>query len=308
MINQVTNTVLMVRPANFGFNHETADNNAFQVNDETLSPQEIAALAQKEFDGLAMKLKDAGVEVIVIEDTPEPLKTDAVFPNNWFSTHAEGSVILYPMYSSNRRLERRDDIIDYLDQYYEVYDQTDYLEYEDQGIYVEGTGSMILDRPHQKIYACISERSHPDLLRRIATDFQSQLIAFRATDQNGIPYYHTNVIMALGTKIAVICLESIDDNAERQEVMDSLIADGKEVVEITRDQVSQFAGNMLEVKGKGAINTMVMSSCAFNSLTPGQLSKIEEHLDILHSDLSIIEKYGGGSARCMLAEIYLKKK
>lgn len=298
----------MVRPAHFGFNPETAENNAFQVNDLSLTPEEISKKARAEFDSLAAKLQDAGVEVIIIEDTDVPLKTDAVFPNNWFSTHAQGSVILYPMYSANRRLERREDIIERLEMLYEINDQTDYLEFEDQNIFVEGTGSMILDRPNQKIYACVSERSHPELLARIASDFQSELYAFVATDKDGVPYYHTNVIMALGTQVAVICLESIEDIEMRDRIVKSLQADGKEIVEISRGQVEQFAGNMLEVKGGGEKNILVMSTSAYNSLTSSQISTLEKYDSILHSDLATIEKYGGGSARCMLAEIYLKKK
>jgi hypothetical protein len=298
----------MVRPAHFGFNPETAENNAFQVNDESMTPEEISNKARAEFDSLAEKLQNAGVELMIIEDTDQPLKTDAVFPNNWFSTHAHGSVILYPMYSPNRRLERREDIIEKIESYFEVNDQTDYLEYEDQNIFVEGTGSMILDRPNQKIYACVSERSHPELLERIASDFQSELFAFEATDKNGVPYYHTNVIMALGTQVGVICLESIEDVSARDRIVQSLQSDGKEILNISRDQVEQFAGNMLEVKGEGEKNYMVMSTCAYKSLTPSQVSILEKSLIILHSDLSTIEKYGGGSARCMLAEIYLKKK
>jgi hypothetical protein len=298
----------MVRPAHFGFNPETAENNAFQVNDDSLTPEEISNKARAEFDSLVEKLQNVGVELMIIEDTDQPLKTDAVFPNNWFSTHAQGSVILYPMYSPNRRLERREDIIEQIERHYEVNDQTDYLEYEEQNIFVEGTGSMILDRPNQKIYACVSERSHPELLERIASDFQSELFAFVATDKNGTPYYHTNVIMALGTQVAVICLESIEDISARDRIVLSLQTDGKEIIDISRDQVEQFAGNMLEVQGEGDKNYMVMSSCAFKSLTPSQVSILEKSLIILHSDLSIIERYGGGSARCMLAEIYLMKK
>ena len=306
MSNQITDTVLMVRPAHFGFNPETAENNAFQVNDTSLSKEEIAQLARTEFDIMVTRLRSVGVKVIVIEDTPEPLKTDAVFPNNWFSTHKEGTVVLYPMFSANRRLERREDIIELLESTYQIYDQTDYLEFEDLGVFVEGTGSMILDRQHRKIYACISERSSLELLQKIAGDFEYQLIAFNATDSAGVPYYHTNVIMALGTNLAIVCLESIDEN-ERTQVTQSLQGDKKIIIDITRSQVEQFAGNMLEVLGQNGEHFLVMSSAAHRSLTPSQISIIEAHVKIIHSDLSTIEKYGGGSARCMMAEIYLPK-
>ena len=306
MAKQVTDTVLMVRPANFGFNPETAENNAFQVNDTSISKEEIAKMAMAEFDIMVTRLRSVGVKVIVVDDSAQPLKTDAIFPNNWFTTHKEGTIVLYPMYSANRRLERREDIIELLESKYQIYDQTDYLEFEDLGVFVEGTGSMILDRQNRKIYACISERSDLELLRKIASDFEYVLIAFRATDSMGVPYYHTNVIMALGTQLAIICLESIDE-IERPQVLQSLHKDNKIIIDITRSQVEQFAGNMLEVLGQNEEHFLVMSSAAYRSLTPSQISTIESQLKIIHSDLSIIEKYGGGSARCMMAEIYLPK-
>lgn len=305
MTKQITNTVLMIRPANFGFNTETAENNAFQTNDTSITKSEIASQAKVEFDAFVGKLRAVGVFVIIVEDTIDPLKTDAVFPNNWISTHRGGSIVTYPMYSANRRLERRDDVIDLISEHYEINDISDYLEFEDKGIFVEGTGSMILDRDHEIVYACISERSHPDLLTKIASDFGYRLVAFHANDAKGIPYYHTNVIMALGSRISVICLESISNDQERQLVRDSLSKTGKIIIDISRHQVEHFAGNMLEVYGQNEQKYMVMSSAAYHILTPSQISKIESEVKILHTDLSTIEKYGGGSARCMLAEIYL---
>lgn len=308
MSAQVTNTIMMVRPANFGYNAETAENNAFQVNDASRSIDEIKEMAMAEFDTMAAKLKAVGVQVIVVEDTADPVKIDAVFPNNWISTHADGSVVLYPMYSPNRRLERRDDIVELLSDQYAVASVSDYLDYEARGSYVEGTGSMILDRPNRKIYVCTSERSHVDLLERIAQDLDYELYSFEATDGEGTPYYHTNVIMAIGTDVVVLCTESIEDEAERKRVISSLEADGKTLIDITRDQVLQFAGNMLEVVGAKDKHFLVMSSSAYHSLTPSQINKIEGNLSILHTDLTVIETYGGGSARCMMAEVFLDKK
>lgn len=305
---QITQTLLMIRPSNFGFNPQTAEDNAFQHNDGTLSEQAIRHAAIEEFDGLVANLRDKGIEVIVVEDTPEPVKSDAVFPNNWFTTHTSGCLYLYPMFAPLRRLERRMDVVERLAKDFEVRLREDYVSYEANDVFLEGTGSMVLDRPNKKVYACLSERTHQLLLEKWAHDNQYEAVYFRATDHDGTPYYHTNVIMALGRKVAVICVEAINNEKDRSAVIQSLETNDKLIIQISREQVLQFAGNMLEVdcgKDKGL---MVMSQCAFESLTPSQILEIEKHCEILSAPIPVIEKYGGGSVRCMMAEIFLQKK
>ncbi len=296
---------MMVRPAHFGFNPQTAEDNAFQVNDQSMSIDEIATAARREFDHMVSGLRDRGVEVLVIDDTADPVKYDAVFPNNWISTHATGHIVLYPMYAPVRRLERRSDIIDQLNSLSPEAQIVDYSDSEESDVYVEGTGAMILDRQHDIIYACVSERSHQSLLERIAEEWQYDLVTFDAVDVEGTPYYHTNVIMAVGTDMVVLCTECIEDASQRKKVVEKIKSTGKELIEISRDQVLQFAGNMLEVRGENDQAILVMSEAAFQSLTPSQISKISEFVEIFSVPLPIIERYGGGSARCMMAEIFL---
>lgn len=301
---QITDTILMVRPANFGYNPETAQNNAFQDGSTDLTLREISLRATEEFDVMVAGLRSHGVRVIVVEDTESPRKTDAVFPNNWFSTHAAGQVYIYPMYSPNRRLERRPEIIDQVRQlgYMEVCQ--DLLAYEEEGQFLEGTGSMILDRPNKLIYACYSERTDELLLQDFADRLGYRPVGFAAVDDEGTPYYHTNVIMALGQKIAILCTESIMNPSEQKSVIDQLSMTGKELIDITREQVLSFAGNMLEVRGRSSKPLMVMSSSAYNSLTDSQINSMTQYNIIFHTPLATIEKFGGGSARCMMAEIF----
>jgi len=307
MESQITDTILMVRPKSFGYNPETAENNAFQSNATSLSPDNISTLAVEEFDMMVDGLLNHGVKVIVKDDTANPRKTDAVFPNNWFTTHAAGDMYLFPMFSANRRLERREDIIEGLVKDFDLKVNQSILEGENNDRFLEGTGSMILDRPNQIIYACISERTHPNLLKRYAKTIDYDVMAFHAVDDSGIPYYHTNVIMALGENVAILCTESIINDIERLAVIDRLSKTEKELIEISRNQVLTFAGNMLEVKGKYSKPLMIMSTAAFNSLNMSQKYIIEKHNVIFHSPLPTIEKFGGGSARCMMAEIFLKE-
>lgn len=302
--NQTTHTLLMVRPANFGFNPETADNNAFQSNETALSREEISAKAQMEFDAMADGLRSHGIEVIVHDDTMTPAKTDAVFPNNWFSTHEDGRLFLYPMYSPNRRLERADDLINQLQESYNYNVDKSLLAAESDALFLEGTGSMILDRVNKVVYACYSERTNPTLLAAYGGHLSYRVCGWTSTDSNGLPYYHTNVIMALGQHVAIICTESIVDKKEKYEVINSLTAGNFEIIEISRDQVLQYAGNMLEVQNQSGDSFMIMSSSAYKSLTIGQLDIIKKYNTILHYDLSTIEHFGGGSARCMMAEIF----
>ena len=309
MKKQCANTLLMVRPANFGYNPETADNNVFQTNNDSLSIREIADRAMKEFDELLSRLKAASIEVVVIEDSVQPKKTDAVFPNNWFTTHDDGRIILYPMYSPNRRLERRTDIIDYLEESYEVSEVKSYTSNEDKGVILEGTGSMIIDRPNKIIYACLSQRTDQRLLDKLSAELGGyEVIGFVAVDDQDVPYYHTNVIMTLGDDLAIICLESIADPTERARVEEKLKSTGKVIVDISRSQVLKYCGNMLQVNNTKGEQYMVMSQSARDNLTPSQISQIESYVTILSSPIDIIEEYGGGSARCMLAELFLAPK
>ena len=305
---QTSKTILMVRPASFGFNPETAENNFYQQNDAR-SLSEIQALAQREFDGFVALLRDQGVRILVIEDTNEPKKTDAVFPNNWFSTHPDGKVILYPMFSPNRRLERRKDIMESLINLdFQVNEIIDLSFFEQSGQFLEGTGSMVMDHSARVIYACFSERTHP-----VPLDYVSKLLGYSVIGFDAVqeiqgkvsPIYHTNVMMHIGTDLAVVCLESIPKTAERQKVQDSLTQSGKKVIPITAKQKFNFAGNMLEVSNDGGEKFTVMSQAALDSLNVGQIQQIEKYTTIISPQIPTIEKLGGGSARCMLAEIFL---
>ncbi|TDQ16578.1 hypothetical protein DFQ04_2699 [Algoriphagus boseongensis] len=307
---QTTSSILMVRPANFGFNPETAENNFYQQKDER-SFEEIQALARKEFDGFVTLLRDQGVNVLVVEDTEMPVKTDAVFPNNWFSTHPDGKVILYPMYSPNRRLERRKDILEMLIvKGYNLNEIIDLSFFEESEQYLEGTGSMVLDHTAKVIYACFSQRTHPIPLDYLAKIIGYRVVGFDAVQEiNGetSAIYHTNVMMHVGSDLAVICLESIAKASERQLVQETLTKSGKKVIPITAKQKFNFAGNMLEVSNEGGEKFTVMSQAAYDSLTVGQIQSIEKYTTIISPSIPTIEKLGGGSARCMMAEIFLLK-
>lgn len=308
MVFQISDTVLMVRPAHFGFNEETAASNAFQTKNSLLSNDEISRLALAEFDAFVDKLRAAGIRVLVVEDTPSPLKTDAVFPNNWITTHSDGVVITYPMYSPMRRLERRRDIIDQLSDSFVVTNWLRMEQHESEQVFLEGTGSMILDRTNHIVYACRSVRTDEQLLREFADGMRYRTVVFNAVDPAGLPIYHTNVMMALADTFAIICLDSITNEAEREEVIQSLQSTRKEIIPITYDQMMHYAGNMLQVRNDKGDSFLVMSQQAYQSLQPEQLAAIQHHSQILYSDLQTIEKYGGGSARCMLAEIFLPTK
>lgn len=307
---QISDTVLMVRPAQFGFNAETAENNFYQKRDGR-SAAEIIALARREFDGFVALLKDQRVEVIVVEDTDSPAKPDAVFPNNWFSTHPDGKLILYPMFSQVRRLERRKDIVERLiHSGFEVNEIIDLSFFEESGQYLEGTGSMVMDHKARIIYAGYSPRTHPVPLDYLAKLLGYRVVAFGAVQEmdGGLsPIYHTNVMMHVGTDLAVVCLESIAKASERRRVQESLTQSGKKVIPITLKQKNSFAGNMLEVANDGGERFTVMSQAAFDSLGVGQIQQIEKHTTIISPSIPTIEKLGGGSARCMLAEIFLGK-
>ncbi len=309
-MSQITNTILMIRPVNFRMNEETAINNYFQESID-LKEEEINSMAQREFDDFVKILRDKGVQVIVVEDTQVPDTPDSIFPNNWISFHEDGTVGLYPMFAKNRRNERRDDILDILEnQGYVIKNVMDYTSAETEGIFLEGTGSLLIDRVNQKVYCALSARAEEELIIEFCEDFEYLPVIFTANQTVGgqrLPIYHTNVMMCLAEDFAVICLDTIDDKKERKNVIGHLKADGKEIITITEGQMHHFAGNMLQVLGKNGTPFLVMGSQAYRSLTPAQITAIEKHCQILHSSLDTIETCGGGSARCMMAEVFLPK-
>ncbi|WP_273085630.1 citrulline utilization hydrolase CtlX [Capnocytophaga gingivalis] len=307
MKKQITDTVLMIRPVRFRTNEETIVNNYFQKG-INITQEEINRKAQQEFDTLVQKLREVGVHVIQVEDIYEQDTPDSIFPNNWISFHNNGDVAIYPMFAENRRRERREDILDIVEEAgFEIENVFDYTEAENEGIFLEGTGAMVLDRIHRKAYCALSPRASEELFIEFCEDFEYTPVIFRAfqkTDSELKPIYHTNVMMALGRTFAIVCLDTIEDKNERKNVLNHLKEDKKEIITISREQVDYYAGNMLEVKGKEH-SYLVMSQTAYQSLTPQQIEAIERHTQILYSDLSTIEICGGGSARCMLAEVFL---
>ena len=310
-MKQATNTILMVRPVNFRMNEQTAVNNYFQENLDMMN-KDINSKAQNEFDAFASKLREKGVNVVVVEDTLDPDTPDSIFPNNWVSFHENGNVGIYPMFAENRRNERRDDILETLEENgFLIENIVDYTSAEAEELYLEGTGSIILDREHKKAYCALSARADEELFIEFCEDFEYTPVVFTANqtvDGERLPIYHTNVMMCIADAFAVICLDTIDDKKEKKNVVEHLKQDGKEIIAITEAQMHQFAGNMLQVEGMGGQAYLVMSTSAYNSLTPEQRKAIEKHCPIIHSSLETIETCGGGSARCMMAEVFLPKK
>ncbi len=301
----------MIRPVNFRMNEQTAVNNYYQQVLDDVLPETVNFKAQKEFDAYVEKLKSIGVNVIVVNDSPETDTPDAVFPNNWISFHENGDIGLYPMFAENRRLERREDVLEVLEsQGFQINNVVDYTSAEDDEIFLEGTGSLILDRVNRKAYCALSPRADEDLFIEFCEDFEYMPVLFTAYQTVGSQrkaIYHTNVMMCVGETFAVICLSSIDDKKERKNVVKHLREDGKEIIDITEAQVQRFAGNMLQVKGANDVSYLVMSQSAYDALTTSQISTIEKHTKILSSSLDTIEACGGGSARCMMAEVFLPK-
>jgi Uncharacterized protein conserved in bacteria containing a pentein-type domain len=309
MKKQITDTVLMIRPIRFRTNEETIVNNYFQKG-INITNEEINYRAQEEFDTLVKKLKVVGVNVIQVDDIYDQDTPDSIFPNNWISFHNTADVAIYPMFAENRRRERREDILDIVeDAGFHIENIFDYTSAEKEGLFLEGTGAMVLDRIHRKAYCALSPRANEELFIEFCEDFEYTPVIFKAfqkTEGKLKPIYHTNVMMALGNTFAIICPDVIEDKSERKNVLNHLKEDKKEIITISNEQVNYFVGNMLQVKGKDG-TYLVMSKTAYNALTPQQITTIEKHTKILYSDLSTIEICGGGSARCMLAEIFLPK-
>ncbi|MEH6678995.1 MAG: arginine deiminase-related protein [Sediminicola sp.] len=307
-MKQITNTILMVRPVNFRMNEQTAVNNYFQ-EDLDIMNRTINAKAQVEFDGFVDKLRSKGIRVIVVEDTLVPDTPDSIFPNNWISFHENGNVGIYPMFAENRRDERREDVLDRLEEEgFAIEHILDYTAAEGEGMFLEGTGSIVLDRVNRKAYCALSPRADEELFIEFCEDFEYTPVIFTANQSVGgkrLPIYHTNVMMCVAETFVVICLDSIDDAGEKKNVVNHLKQDGKELIRISEKQMHRFAGNMLQVAASDGKAWLVMSTAAHTSLTPQQRTSIEKHCPIIHSDLETIETCGGGSARCMMAEVFL---
>lgn len=310
-MSQITNTVLMIRPVQFRMNEQTAVNNFYQKTSDNTLHETVNSKAVKEFDGMVKKLKKAGINVIVVEDTKDFDTPDSIFPNNWISFHQNGTIGLYPMFAENRRFERKDSVLKAIEaEGFEIKTVVDYTEAEAEGFFLEGTGSILLDRENQKAYCAISARADEELFIEFCEDFEYTPVVFSAyqtvNDKREL-IYHTNVMMCLGNTFAVVCLASIDDKKERKNLIRHLQQDGKKVIEISEDQVNNFAGNMLQLKGANDASYLVMSQSALDSLRPAQVQLLEAHATIISSSLETIEACGGGSARCMMAEVFLPK-
>lgn len=309
MARQITDTIVMIRPVAFRMNEQTAVNNFFQ-EDIALKNAEINTKAQAEFDAFVQKLRGVGVNVIVENDDLRMDTPDSIFPNNWISFHENGDVGLYPMFAENRRRERREEVLIRLEnEGFKINNIYDYTPAEDEGFFLEGTGSILMDRVNRKAYCALSPRADEELLIEFCEDFEYMPVIFTANqtvDGKRLPIYHTNVMMCLAEEFCVICLDTIDDAKEKKNVVQHLKSDGKEIIAITEGQMHHFAGNMLQVQGRDK-KYLVMSAAAHNSLSKQQIAAIEKHCEILSSDLHTIETCGGGSARCMMAEVFLPK-
>jgi hypothetical protein len=299
----------MIEPVAFARNPDSARTNAFMRDASGRMPDELQSSALREFRALVGRLESEGVEALIFRDSVDSPSPDAIFPNNWVSFHENGQVILYPMEPPNRRRERRREILDWLstEMGFRVSEVVDLSFHETEGRFLEGTGSMVFDRPGKTVYASASPRTTPSLLREYGERFGLEVVSFRAYDAEGIPVYHTNVVLALGPGVAVLCSEAIRDPSERRGVVKSLESGGREVVEITMEQLYAFAGNMLAVENSRRETLLVMSERAFSSLRKAELQKLGRHARLVQSPIPTIEDFGGGSVRCMLAEVFLPR-
>jgi hypothetical protein len=302
---QHTSQLLMIRPVHFGYNEQTAVNNHFQQPATDNMVQEQALI---EFDGLVNLLRSHGIGVMVVEDTPEPHTPDSIFPNNWISMHENGHLYLYPMFAPNRRQERKQHVLNQISSQYHVTELIDLSVFESDNRFLEGTGSMVMDREHRIAYACLSPRTDSGLLELFCKKEDYQPVFFHAVDPKGQAVYHTNVMMCVADNYVVVCLESIPDIAEKKLLTDSFAGSGKQVIDISASQMDHFAGNMLQVHNEEGKKFLLMSSQAYHSLTATQVQMLEQFNPILHAPITAIETQGGGSVRCMLAEIFLEKK
>jgi len=302
---QTTSHILMIRPNHFDFNLETAVNNSFQINSGDKSVPEKALI---EFDQFVKTLTEHGVDITIVQDTADPYTPDSIFPNNWISFHSDGTICLYPMFAENRRKERKPSVLKQIDAKFELTNTIDFTDHELRDQYLEGTGSMVLDRVQKIAYACLSIRTDENLLQQFCEEMGYTPIAFEAVNAEGIPIYHTNVMMCVADQYVVICLDSIPNEMEKKKLIQIINKTGKIIIPITIDQMNHFAGNMLQVENNIGKKYLVMSSQAYQSLTVEQVNKIQLYNEIIHSDISTIETNGGGSARCMMAEVFLPVK
>ena len=300
---QNTVHLLMIQPVNFGFNSETAVNNAFQKN----IGGDLHQMALQEFSDFVELMQKNKIDVIVVEDSLHPYTPDSIFPNNWISFHADGRVFLYPMFAVNRRLERKSAVLDLVKNEFLVTEIIDLTQSESDGLFLEGTGSMVLDREHKIAYACLSPRTNEKLLNDFCKLADFTPVTFRATDHTGVDIYHTNVMMCVAKTFTVVCLESVTDKTEKENLINTLIKTDKVIVDISLQQLNHFAGNMLQVINEAGELLLVMSTQAYQSLTVTKIEILQKHNRIIHSSLNTIETVGGGSARCMIAEVFLKK-
>ena len=319
-MKQTTSNILLVKPSNFGFNSQTASSNAFQneLKDSDLSYplsfgegtalRSIADVALAEFDAFVNRLQIHGINPLVIEDSSKPIKPDAIFPNNWISMHEDGKIILYPMCAPNRRLERRQEIVEQLKESFVVNEVIDLSSYENEDRFLEGTGSIIFDHENKMAYACISPRTDEYLFKEVCDKLNYSPVIFHSLDENDVLVYHTNVMMCIGKGFAVICLETIKDLSEKNYVVSSLEKSGHEIIDISLSQMKKFAGNMLAVENKDGKDFLAMSQSAYDSLNHHQKETLEKYATLLPLIINTIETIGGGSARCMMAEIFLEKK
>jgi len=306
-MQQTTNNILMIRPVDFNFNHQTAINNHYQKTQDGLDT--VNEKAQKEFDLLVEKLQSNGINVLVFDDDLSHDTPDSIFPNNWITFHSNGDIALYPMFAINRRLERREDVLSFVEEKgFSINNIVDYTSAENEDLFLEGTGSMILDRTNKKVYCSLSQRSSEEILIEFCEDFQYTPVVFNSfqnVNDQRLPIYHTNVMMCIAETFAVVCLESIDDESQQKNVVNHLSESGKEIIEISEDQVEKFSGNMLQLKDTNGDAILVMSDSAHKALTKQQVDKIQKHCKILSSPIPTIETCGGGSVRCMIAEVFL---
>jgi hypothetical protein len=299
---QTTSKVLMIRPLHFMFNAQTAVNNSFQIKGDQ---EKLAEKAVQEFDKFVMVLRNKGIDVTVVEDSPDPHTPDAIFPNNWISFHDAGVYCLYPMFAPNRRMERKGEVISIIQERFHYQRLLDFTGYESENLFLEGTGSMVLDREKRLAYACLSPRTSEVVLNDFCNKLNYRPVVFHANNESGHAIYHTNVMMCVADRFVVICLDSITDTSERKYVEEIILQSDKEIIPITKSQMHHFAGNMLQLENDRKEKILVMSSAAWKALLPDQIQKISKYNSILHSSLHQIETNGGGSARCMIAEIHL---
>lgn len=308
-MRQAASDILLIEPVAFRYNEDSARTNAFMRELPGVEADEVQARALVEFHRLVERLRSEGVRVLVRRDTSVPPAPDAIFPNNWVTFHEDGLAILYPMEPAIRRRERRPDILEWLvrEQGFRIRDVLDLSHHEREGRYLEGTGSMVLDRKHRIVYACVSPRTTPSLLDEVAENLGLSIVLFHGTDTGGVPVYHTNVVLALGTRFAILCAESIRDESERRRVLESLESTGHDVVTISLSQLHAFVGNAIELVDDEGVSLLVMSQRAADALSAAERRRLERYARIVSSPIDVIEECGGGSVRCMIAEIFLPR-